>query len=135
LIDRLMARAHLDVNGCWIWGGYCNRDGYGKIKDDGGRRLLSTHRVTYEHFVEPIPDGLQIDHLCRNRACCNPAHLEPVTSRENTMRGRTLASINAMLTHCRKGHPFDEANTRMHGGGRRCRACAREWAQRRKRAA
>jgi hypothetical protein len=79
----------------------------------------SAHRWAYEAFVGPIPEGLEIDHLCRNRACVNPAHLDPVTHQENMSRGKA-----ARMTHCHKGHPFDEANTRMEAyGSRRCKEC------------
>jgi hypothetical protein len=74
-----------DRTGCWLWDGYISTTGYGSIKFQG--RIGSVHRLSYESFVGPIPEGLQIDHLCRVRACCNPEHLEPVTSRENTIRG------------------------------------------------
>jgi hypothetical protein len=84
------------------------------------------HRVSYELLVGPIPQGLQLDHLCRNRRCINPAHLEPVTSRENTMRGETVAAANASRDHCPSGHPYSDSNTIALGkGGRKCRECDR----------
>jgi hypothetical protein len=79
------------------------------------------HRLSYEHHVGPIPDGLQIDHTCRNRKCVNPEHLEPVTNAENTTR---QDHAERRKTHCPKGHPYDEANTYVDpSGARRCRAC------------
>lgn len=107
---------------CWWWIGSVNRGGYGQFWLDN--RMRTSHRVAYELAVGPIPDGLQLDHLCRNTACVRPEHLEPVTSRENLMRGDTLAAAAARRTHCTKGHPYDEANTYHHPvGERRCRIC------------
>jgi len=81
----------------------------------------------YEHFVGPIPDGFHIDHLCRNRACANPAHLEAVPPRVNILRGVGMSAIHARQTHCVNGHPFDAENTLILPDGERCcRTCNRE---------
>jgi len=97
-------------------------NGYGKVNIDGKAKLA--HRVVYEALVGPIPEGLQLDHLCRNRACVNPAHLEPVTQRVNILRGTGTAAVHAAKTHCINGHPFDEANTYLYQGNKRmCRRC------------
>ena len=85
LAQRLWSGALADGTGCWIWQRARNREGYGCIKSNG--ILLRAHRVAYEIVKGPIPEGLTIDHLCRVRACINPDHLEPVTGRENTLRG------------------------------------------------
>ena len=73
---------------CWLWQGELNRNGYGRVWVQGKR--LMAHRVIYEAIIGPIPEGMVLDHLCRNRACCNPQHLEPVTVRENTHRGAAV---------------------------------------------
>jgi len=117
---------------CWPYRGYLNPDGYGNTHGVG------THRRVYEALIGPIPAGLQLDHLCRNRACYNPSHLEPVTQQENLRRGLTgkINHHNAGKTHCPHGHTYDEANTcntRTQSGGPRrvCRACMREAARKR----
>jgi hypothetical protein len=106
--------------GCWVWTGFVNHHGYAKFH--WGAAMVLGHRWAYEHFVGPIPDGLQIDHLCRVRRCLNPAHLEPVTPVENVRRSPLHAGAR---THCPKGHPYDEANTVRPGrmARRACRAC------------
>ncbi len=79
----------------------------------------------YEWFTGPIPAGMEIDHLCRNRACAAPAHLEAVTHHENLLRDETLTAANAAKTHCKRGHLFDEANTMVYRGSRFCLTCRR----------
>lgn len=105
---------------CWPWLG-STRNGYGQIWSNG--KLVRTHRVAYELAHGSIPAGLVIDHLCRTPACANPRHLEPVTNRENTLRGLS----GRMMTHCRSGHEYTTANTRITGSRRRCRACDRSY--------
>ncbi len=115
-LDRFTTFVELADDGCWEWTGTRQTNGYGAFGVDG--QTLRAHRWAYEHFVGPIPVGLQIDHLCRNRACVNPDHLEPVTSGENTRR--------AMRTHCVNGHEFTPDNTYVPADGKRyCRECRR----------
>lgn len=113
---------------CWPYGGFRDRDGYGQFSSawSGAMSCYRAHRVMYEGTVASVPAGLVLDHLCRNRACCNPAHLEPVTHRENIMRGVGVAAVNAARTHCVNGHEFTADNTYLRkrpGGGRICKAC------------
>jgi hypothetical protein len=125
LPDRLRSKIVVMRGGsdCWIWTATTTSNGYGVACLNGGR--TTAHRAIYELLVGQIDDGLVIDHLCRVRNCVNPAHLEPVTQRENLMRGETTqGSINGSKTHCIRGHEFTPENTYPHPAGRSCRACA-----------
>jgi hypothetical protein len=103
---------------CWVWTGAKNSEGYGYYRNH------RAHRLTYEQYVGAIPDGLVLDHLCRNPSCVNPEHLEAVSSRVNTLRGAGPTAQNAALTQCKNGHDFTPANTYLRDGGRTCRVCA-----------
>lgn len=125
-IEQLPAnmRTKIETNegGCWEWTRALNSKGYGSYGHHG--RVQSTHRLAYELLVGPIPTGLHIDHLCRNRKCCNPEHLEAVSQRTNTLRGVGFAATNAVKTHCKHGHEYTEANTYTDSrGSRSCRTC------------
>lgn len=124
---------------CWEWIGAVTDNGYGRFSPriNGVMHRQMAHRVSYEALVGAIPEGLVLDHLCRNRRCVNPTHLEPVTQLENVMRGRGVGVLNAAKSHCIDGHEFTLANTYVTKRGKRhCRACqrrrTREYTQRKK---
>jgi hypothetical protein len=121
---------------CWPWTASVRRDGYGQFRFEG--RNSAAHRVAHQLAIGPIPEGLDLDHLCHNadltcfggntcphRLCCNPDHLEPATRQENARRGNKGAKHQDTRTHCANGHPFDEVNTYYEppNGRRKCRLC------------
>lgn len=130
--EQLKDRTVVTLTGCWEWLG-SKSGGYGSLGSSGGY----VHRIMYEAAKGPIPDGLTLDHLCRNKACCNPDHLEPVTCRENTARGLSPVARNMRKTHCPQGHAYDEGNTYWKRGiynmERTCKECNRRRARERQR--
>ena len=124
LEQRIMRLVAVTNSGCWQWTGAINRHGYGKLTVNA--KTAQAHRVSYELFRGAIPNGLSIDHLCRNRACANPAHMEPVETRTNTLRGISHVAARAIQTHCKHGHEFTAENTYLWRTSRICKACAKE---------
>lgn len=120
LPKRFWAKVRIADSGCWEWTRWSSPEGYGRFVF--GNKGYQAHRVAYEALVAPIPDGFQIDHLCYNPPCCNPAHLEPVTQAENRRRQRPVP----VPSHCSRGHLRSEHWVILSSGRGRCGACARE---------
>ena len=121
--ERFWEKVEVSDEGCWNWLAH-TADGYGVFWEH--KRLVKAHRFSYELHVGPIPNGLELDHLCRNRACVNPDHLEPVTHSVNVLRG--IAPLHRLSkTHCPHGHPYSGDNLYISPSNRRyCRTCTRE---------
>lgn len=128
--DRFWAKVAKSTPGaCWEWTASLKTTGYGQFNDGHGR-IRSAHRFAYELVFGPVPEGLVLDHLCRNPRCCNPAHLEVVTQRENIMRSPTAPpALNAQKSHCKRNHPLSGDNLRIRLRPNRlpervCRTCS-----------
>ena len=128
LEERLIANT--DVADCWNWTTGTDQNGYGRVSIDGAR--VQAHRAIWELLVSPIPDGMTIDHLCRNRSCVNPDHMEIVTPGENVLRGFGVSAKAARKTHCPAGHAYAGGNLYIYPvtNHRGCRACGRASARR-----
>ena len=124
----------IEESGCWTWVGFIDKDGYGRWNCNVTGSPIA-HRAVYILKRGPIPDGLTLDHLCRNRSCVNPDHMEAVTNKENLMRGTSFSAQNATKTHCKRGHALSGENLYVYQGRRYCRACGREWGRAARRAA
>jgi len=122
--DRLWGRIE-KTEGCWLWKGSTMTSGYGQIR--WGGKVRPVHRVVWELLRGSVPAEKQLDHLCRNHICANPAHLECVSQKENVLRGVGPSAMNARKTHCPKGHPYAPENIQNRKDGqRRCKQCHRE---------
>ena len=124
LPEQMQTKIMPVATGCWLWSGYVQGGGYGQVWLEG--KTVYSHRVAYELLVGAIPKGLQVDHLCRVRSCCNPSHMEPVTPAENVRRGDS-GQRQLVKTHCPRGHPYSGKNLYVvpATGGRECRICHR----------
>ena len=130
-IQRFQSKIEVDIlSGCWLWNGYVEQAGYGRLNVDDYPHYI--HRLAYEHWKGQIPKGFCIDHLCRNKSCCNPNHLEVVTYQENKDRGlcvkmtpRGVNHHNSKKTHCKWGHEFTPENTYRspNRNNRECKQC------------
>lgn len=129
-LQRFWQKINATEDGCWLWTAGRNHAGYGQFhvrEGDYDYRNARAHRWAYETFVGPIPDGLQLDHLCRRTECVNPWHLEPVDNETNWLRGDSPSAEAALRQECANGHPLVEGNVRVdREGHRRCRACNRD---------
>ena len=133
--ERFWAKVYLPPceDDCWTWTAYVGGRGYGLFQVSSHKG--AAHRWAYEDAHGMIPEGLEVDHLCRNRRCVNPAHLEPVTNRINVLRGIGPTALNARKTHCPQGHPYSGENLKIRPAGeRQCRICKRATDEKRRRA-
>lgn len=133
-LPRFLAKTERTAGGCLLWTGCRLPNGYATFSVNG--KPVYVHRWAYEHFVGPIPDGLQVDHTCHgadchlvndcpHRRCAEPTHLEPVSCRTNLLRGNTPTAANAAKTHCPAGHPYTGDNVAVYRGSRKCVTCSR----------
>lgn len=128
LRDRLLAKIIVQPDGCWVWRGAAQPTGYGQLWN--GKRPEQAHRLSYKMFCGPVPDGVEVDHVCRVRDCVNPKHLRLLPHRDNVLAGNTGPARNAAKTHCDYGHELSGRNLRFAvNGSRQCRACDRRRAQ------
>jgi hypothetical protein len=128
VIDRFWSKVIRITDSCWIWKGALKDDGYAQfwISNQHPPHQEYIHRFVYEITKGSIPDGLAIDHLCRNRACPNPDHLEAVSSKENVLRGIGITAVNSRKTHCKHGHLLTAENIYVYDKGRVCKLCLKD---------
>lgn len=138
--DRIARKYDIAENGCWEWTDRIGSRGAGGLRVGGKKgKWVDAYLIAYRTFVGPVPEGLELDHLCRNRKCINFDHLEPVTRRENVRRGVSCIAVHMHKTHCKNGHEFTPENTYpkrgIHRACRKCTAAAQRRYQARKTAA
>ena len=136
IIKRLTRFVSKLPDGCWEWTANKTRLGYGRVtlgtRQQGTRHKAQAHRLFYEHYKGLISQGLEINHICRNRGCVNPDHLEAVTHLENMHHGKTVNGLPINKNCCVHGHLYTVTNTRIRPNGKRaCRTCEREREKRR----
>lgn len=119
MTERFWAKVE-KTDDCWLWTAHRDKNGYGRFTVSPTRRSEFAHIVAYELTNGAVPNGLEIDHVCRSTSCVNPAHLEAVTHRENLMRSESISAVNARKTHCPRGHEYDRVRP---NGSRRCSTC------------
>ena len=124
VIERFLAKISISDSGCWEWQGTKDTHEYGIFSIN--HKNLRSHRFIYEYYHGSISSILTIDHLCRNRKCVNPNHLEQVSIKINVLRGDNTCAINARKTHCNHGHPLFGDNLAIENGTRRCKTCHKE---------
>lgn len=131
--QRFWSKVSISENGCWEWTGAKFGTGYGLFTVEKGTKSIRAHRWSYANSIKPLTPGLVLDHLCRNRGCVNPLHLEEVTHRENIKRGigPSAPFLNGQ-NHCARGHEFTAENTKIYNGKRQCRICRRVGEKRRR---
>lgn len=129
VLQRFLRKVDIVSGGCWLWNGNRYRNGYGQFRLSQPRRcMVLAHRFAYEQFVGPIPEGKELDHLCRVRHCVRPDHLEPVTRSENLLRSPLIGRTRNHDT-CKNGHIWTPETTYIYRGHRSCRICRRAWAK------
>lgn len=121
--ERFMRHVFKSETGCWEWTGYLDKRGYGYFNTGVNKVPMHAHRWLWIHLNGPVPEGWHVDHLCRRRSCVNPAHMEPVPAKVNTLRGDGPCARHARKTHCIRGHEFTPENTKIVKNGRACIAC------------
>ena len=126
LADRFHEKYIIQADGCWRWTAAVNGDGYGRIGYGGRGCSMMAHRASWQVHGKEVPDDMELDHLCKNRWCVNPDHLEAVPHKVNVLRGASIATRYSARTHCDAGHPFAGENLILRSdGGRGCRICTR----------
>lgn len=135
LPDRFWSKvAPCPMSGCWLWTGGITSAQYGLFSVSGVRGAVvqtTAHRHAYATLVAPVAPDRDVDHICKVRLCCNPAHLRAVTHRENLLNSASASTVNAGKTHCPHGHEYSGDNLYTSRFGRQCRACRRATDRRR----
>ena len=124
VIERFLSKINVVESGCWEWTDSLTTKGYGQIRIKDKKQHV--HRFIYEYYYGELNSTLVINHLCRNRKCCNPLHLEQVTNKENILKGEGICAVNARKTYCKRNHPLTPQNTYNYPNRRHCITCTQE---------